>query len=90
MSLSELPICLFSFILKSEMNKILVVEDDQNLLDTLEYNLRREDYEVIKAIDGEEAVAIARLLLTDPPEKPVIIRTILSEWFVDKLYDSVN
>ncbi len=40
--------------------KILVVEDDRNLLDTLEYNLRREDYEVITAVDGEQALESAR------------------------------
>jgi two-component system OmpR family response regulator len=42
------------------MSKILVVEDDRNLLDTLAYNLRREDYAVIAAMDGVEAVNIAR------------------------------
>lgn len=33
---------------------------------------------------------IARWLLTEPPEKPSIIRTSLSESFVDKLYNSIN
>jgi two-component system OmpR family response regulator len=42
------------------MSKILVVEDDRNLLDTLEYNLRREDYDVITSEDGEEAIEAAR------------------------------
>lgn len=42
------------------MSKILVVEDDRNLLDTLEYNLRREGYTVITSEDGEEAVEVAR------------------------------
>ena len=41
-------------------NKILVIEDDRNLLDTLKYNLRREDYEVVTSADGEEAVEVAR------------------------------
>ncbi len=41
-------------------DKILVVEDDRNLLDTLGYNLRKEGYEVITAVDGAEAVDIAR------------------------------
>lgn len=40
--------------------KIMVVEDDRNLLDTLEYNLRREQYHVIKSSNGNEAVEIAR------------------------------
>jgi two-component system OmpR family response regulator len=40
--------------------KILIVEDDRNLLDTLEYNLHAEQYEVITATDGEKAVELAR------------------------------
>ena len=48
-------------------NKILVVEDDLNLLRTLKYNLQREGYKVIAAIDGAEALATARR------EKPELI-----------------
>jgi DNA-binding response OmpR family regulator len=40
--------------------KILIVEDDLNLMSTLEYNLRKEGYDVIKAADGAEAVEVAR------------------------------
>ena len=40
--------------------KILVVEDDETLLETLEYNLERQGYEVIKAVDGREALEKAR------------------------------
>jgi DNA-binding response OmpR family regulator len=40
--------------------KIMIVEDDRNLLDTLEYNLRREQYRVVKALNGNEAVELAR------------------------------
>jgi two-component system OmpR family response regulator len=42
------------------MSKILVVEDDRNLLETLEYNLHREGYEVVTSTDGEDAVEAAR------------------------------
>jgi len=42
------------------MAKVLVVEDDRNLLDTLKYDLRREGYKVIAASDGAEAIDIAR------------------------------
>ena len=42
------------------MAKVLVVEDDRNLLDTLKYNLRREGYNVVAAPDGAEAIQIAR------------------------------
>ncbi|MBF8265847.1 MAG: two component transcriptional regulator, winged helix family [Dehalococcoidia bacterium] len=41
-------------------NKILVVEDDHNLLDTLKYNLHKEGYDVVAAVDGAEALDIAR------------------------------
>ncbi len=41
-------------------NKILVVEDDPNLLETLKYNLRKEGYEVANASDGEQAIEVAR------------------------------
>jgi two-component system OmpR family response regulator len=47
--------------------KILIVEDDRNLLDTLKYNLRKEGYEVVTAVDGVEALDIARR------EKPDLI-----------------
>ncbi len=41
-------------------NKILIVEDDQNLLATLKYNLVKESYDVITAIDGAQAIETAR------------------------------
>lgn len=49
------------------MEKILIVEDDRNLLDTIKYNLQKEGYKVVTAGDGAEAIAIARL------EKPSLI-----------------
>jgi DNA-binding response OmpR family regulator len=42
------------------VNKILVIEDDLNLLATLRYNLRKEGYEVVTAADGSEALETAR------------------------------
>lgn len=41
-------------------NKVLVVEDDVTLLETLEYNLARQGYEVFKATDGSMALDVAR------------------------------
>jgi two-component system OmpR family response regulator len=49
------------------VTKILIVEDDQNLLATLKYNLRREGYDVVTAVDGAEALEVARR------EKPRLI-----------------
>jgi DNA-binding response OmpR family regulator len=48
-------------------DKILIVEDDRNLSDTLKYNLRKEGYDVVTAADGAEALDIAR------KEKPNLI-----------------
>ncbi len=48
-------------------NKILIVEDDPNLLSTLKYNLRKEGYDVATAVDGAEAVETAQ------QEKPDLI-----------------
>lgn len=39
--------------------KILIVDDEIDILDLLEYNLEREGYEVLRAMDGEEAISIA-------------------------------
>jgi DNA-binding response OmpR family regulator len=41
-------------------SRILVVEDDLTLLETLEYNLTTEGYEVITAADGLMALDVAR------------------------------
>jgi DNA-binding response OmpR family regulator len=46
---------------------ILVVEDDANLLETLRYNLSKESYKVVVAVDGEQALEVAR------KERPVLI-----------------
>jgi DNA-binding response OmpR family regulator len=40
--------------------KILVVEDEENILHMLRYNLSREGYEVVEARTGTEAVSEAR------------------------------
>lgn len=46
-------------------NKILVVEDDRNLLDVLQYNLSREGYQVVTATDGSQALDVARAVKPD-------------------------
>ncbi|MBF6614011.1 MAG: response regulator transcription factor [Chloroflexi bacterium] len=38
---------------------ILLVDDDQTLLETLGYNLRREGYKVLDASDGNKAISLA-------------------------------
>ncbi len=41
-------------------NKILIVEDDPNLLKALDYNLSKEGYDVVTTVDGAAAVGTAR------------------------------
>ena len=41
-------------------NSILLVEDEENLLAALKYNLEREGYRVSTATDGEQALEIAK------------------------------
>jgi two-component system OmpR family response regulator len=41
-------------------NKVLIVEDDANLRETLKYNLRKDGYDVFTAGDGEQAIEVAR------------------------------
>ena len=47
------------------MNKILIVDDDKNLLEVIRYNLVNEGYSVILAENGTQAVEIA---LQEKPE----------------------
>jgi two-component system OmpR family response regulator len=49
------------------LNKILVVDDDKNLLEVIKYNLSKEGYSVISAENGTQAIEIAR------QEKPDLI-----------------
>ncbi len=41
-------------------DKILIVEDEPTLLETLSYNLTRQGYLVVKAADGQAALTMAR------------------------------
>ena len=41
-------------------DKVLIVEDDANLLEAVKYNLRKEGYDVLAAADGEAALSSAR------------------------------
>lgn len=47
--------------------KILIVDDEVDILDLLEYNLEKEGYRIVKAMDGEEALELAE------KEKPDLI-----------------
>src|SRR5438874_1630320 len=45
--------------------RILIVEDERQLVKTLEYNIQRDGYETIVAYDGEEGLRKAQSLLPD-------------------------
>lgn len=40
--------------------KVLIVDDEEDILDLLDYNLSKEGYEVMRAADGEDAIDIAK------------------------------
>ncbi|MDZ7716514.1 MAG: response regulator transcription factor [Balneolaceae bacterium] len=44
----------------ADKQTILVVDDEQDLLDLIEYNLKKEGFEVLKAEDGKEGIEMAR------------------------------
>ena len=39
--------------------KILVVEDERNIVDILTFNLTRDGYDVLEALDGETGLRLA-------------------------------
>ena len=47
------------------VDKILVVDDEVSLLETLDYNLKKQGYEVETASDGPTALALARSIHPD-------------------------
>lgn len=44
----------------ADKQTILVVDDEQDLLDLIEYNLKKEGFNVLKAEDGQEGIEVAR------------------------------
>lgn len=47
------------------MFKILIVDDEEDILDLLAYNLEKEGYEVYRASNGIDALSIAQKILPD-------------------------
>lgn len=47
------------------MKKILIVDDEPNIVMTLEYTFRKHDFEVFIARDGSEALEIMESVLPD-------------------------
>jgi len=42
------------------MSKILIVDDEQDIVELLSYNLEKERFSIVKAYDGEVALALVR------------------------------
>src|SRR5258705_10313910 len=40
--------------------KILLVDDEPDILEILEYNLKKENFKVLKAMNGKDAIALAK------------------------------
>jgi len=49
----------------SAKQKILIVDDEPDILELIEYNLKKEGYQVYTARNGQEAVAEAKKVLPD-------------------------
>jgi two-component system alkaline phosphatase synthesis response regulator PhoP len=45
--------------------KVLIVDDEPNILELIEYNLKKEGYDIIRASTGEETVAILENIKPD-------------------------
>ena len=48
-----------------KMKKILIVDDEPNIVMSLEYIFKKENFEVFIARDGSEALDIAELVVPD-------------------------
>lgn len=51
--------------MSNSKQKILIVDDEPDILELIEYNLKKENYQVFTASNGQEAVAQARKILPD-------------------------
>jgi two-component system, OmpR family, phosphate regulon response regulator PhoB len=56
--------------------KILLVEDDKNLVELVRYNLEKEGFDVVQTDDGEEAMVLAE------EEKPDLV---ILDWMIANL-----
>ncbi|MCX6166808.1 MAG: response regulator transcription factor [Sphingobacteriales bacterium] len=51
--------------MSSTKPKILIVDDEADILELIEYNLKQEGYQVFTATNGQEAITIAKKVLPD-------------------------
>ena len=48
-----------------KQKKILIIDDEQDILEILSYNLEKEGYEVFTATNGNEGIEMAKQILPD-------------------------
>lgn len=48
-----------------EYNKVLIADDEPDILDIISFNLKKEGYEVVTAVDGDDALQKAKETLPD-------------------------
>src|SRR5260221_6760494 len=51
--------------MESKGKKILIADDEPDILEIIQYNLTKEGYEVITARDGDEAIGKAKIVRPD-------------------------
>ena len=51
--------------MSSNNPKILIVDDEADILELIEYNLKQEGYQVFTANNGQEAITVAKKVLPD-------------------------
>ena len=51
--------------MSSTKPKILIVDDEADILELIEYNLKQEGYQVFTATNGQEAINVAKKVLPD-------------------------
>ena len=51
--------------MSDKIQKILVVDDESDILELLQYNLQKEGYQVKTAINGEKAMVVAEKFIPD-------------------------
>lgn len=51
--------------MSTSKHKILIVDDEPDILELIEYNLKKEGYHVYTASNGQEGVALAKKVLPD-------------------------
>ena len=55
-------------LMESKGKKILIADDEPDILEIIQYNLTKEGYEVITAKDGDEAIGKASLGECESPD----------------------